>query len=63
MKKKELFSQEIDDLKKLLQKKQLEVKKTRLTITSGKDKDVKKINKLKKDIARILTVIGNKIEK
>ncbi len=63
MKAKEIFSQEINDLKKLLKKKQLELKEARLGFTSKKDKDVKKINKIKKDIARVLTILGERIKK
>ena len=63
MKVKEIFSQEINDLKKLLKKKELELKGARLALISKKNKDVKKINKIKKDIARVLTILSDKIRK
>jgi ribosomal protein L29 len=57
MKNKELLSREKDDLKKILQEKRAELQTLRLAVASNKEKDIKKISKLKKDIAKILTIL------
>ena len=44
----------------LLYKKREELRKINFSLHSGKIKDVKSISKIKKDIARILTVLKNK---
>ncbi len=48
------------DLKDLLFKKREELRKANFSIRSGKIKNIKSISKIKKDIARILTVLKNK---
>ncbi len=49
-----------EDLMDLLYKKREELRKINFSLHSGKIKDVKSISKIKKDIARILTVLKNK---
>ncbi len=48
------------DLKDLLLKKREELRKANFSIRSGKIKNIKSISKIKKDIARILTILKNK---
>ncbi len=48
------------DLKDLLFKKREELRKANFSIRSGKIKNIKSISGIKKDIARILTVLKDK---
>ena len=63
MKKKEflkLKEMEVKELLSLVNKKKIEVNQTRVKIFSGKEKNLKKVNNLRKEIAQVLTVIQNK---
>lgn len=51
---------EIKELKNLVSKKKLELIKNQVKILSGKEKNLKKIWALKKEIAQLLTVIKEK---
>jgi len=56
----ELKSKEIGELKKLLGEKKLELVKIYPEIAMGREKNTKKAGLLKKDIARIATLINEK---
>ncbi|MDP1759914.1 MAG: 50S ribosomal protein L29 [Candidatus Woesebacteria bacterium] len=51
---------EIKELKNLVSKKKLELIKNQVKMLSGKEKNLKKIWALKKEIAQLLTVIKEK---
>jgi len=60
MKIKELRQKSKDDLKKILQDDREKTRQIRFDMSSGKIKNVREINKIKKDIARILTILSEK---
>lgn len=63
MKRKELIdlkSKEIKDLAKLAREKSHEAKKAKMEILAGKSKNLKVFKNLRRDIAQILTVVGEK---
>ena len=60
MKVKELRQKSKDDLKKILQDDREKVRQIRFDMSSGKVKNVREINKIKKYIARILTILNEK---
>ena len=60
MKVKELREKSQMDLKKLLKDKMEELRKFRFDVTGGKIKNVKQGFNLRKDIARILTLLREK---
>jgi large subunit ribosomal protein L29 len=60
MKVKELRQKLKDDLKKILQDDREKMRQIRFDMSSGKVKNVREINKIKKDIARILTILNEK---
>jgi len=55
---KALKTKEVKDLEALVSKKRLEVLKTEVKIAGSKEKNVKILRNLKKEIAQILTLIG-----
>ncbi len=63
MKIKELRQKSKDDLNKILQDNREKVRQIRFDMSSGKVKNVREINKIKKDIARILTILNEKSHK
>jgi large subunit ribosomal protein L29 len=60
MKVKELRQKSKDDLNKILQDDREKMRQIRFDLSSGKVKNVREINKIKKDIARILTILNEK---
>jgi len=58
MKVKELRQKSKDDLNKILQQEREKMRQIRFDMSSGKVKNVREINKIKKDIARILTILN-----
>jgi len=60
MKIKELHQKSFVDLQKLLETNQEKMRRFRFDLASGKLKNVREIRKLKKDIARILTILREK---
>jgi len=60
MKIKELRQKSKDDLNKILQDNKEKMRQIRFDLSSGKVKNVREINKIKKDIARILTILNEK---
>lgn len=59
-KKKELHSKNIDELRGVLTEKRKELVKARLELKLKKVKNVHKANSIRKEIARILTIIREK---
>ncbi len=57
MKSSELHSQKETELKKLLQEKREKLRQLYFDLASGKVKNVREIRMIKKDIARILTIL------
>jgi large subunit ribosomal protein L29 len=57
MKVKELRQKPKDDLKKILETDREKLRQLRFDLSSGKVKNVQEISKIKKEIARILTII------
>lgn len=57
MKVKELREKKEDELKKILSKKREKLQEIRFKLSSGRVKNVKEARDLKKDIARILTIL------
>ena len=55
-----LKTKEIKELKDLVSKKKLELIKNQVKILSGKEKNLKKIWGLRKEIAQVLTIIKEK---
>lgn len=63
MKKKDLSKlkeKSIKDLRKMVEEKKKEAQETFAKIKGGQEKNVKKFKSLRKDIAQILTLIGEK---
>jgi len=60
MKAKKLREKSISELQKLLVDHQEKLLKARFDLASGKLKNVREIQKLKKEIARILTILKQK---
>jgi len=60
MKTSELKEKSAADLEKLLKEKRETLRKFRFDVTGGKTKNVKEGFNLKKDIARILTLLASK---
>jgi len=63
MKTKELKEKSLKELEKILGDYRETLRKLRFDLASGKVKNVRKIREIKKDVARILTVINNKDNK
>ncbi len=61
MKIKELRKKSKDDLDKILQDDREKTRQIRFDMSSGKVKNVREIGKIKKEIARILTILNEKI--
>ncbi len=62
MKAEELKQKSADDLKNLLRETKEKLVQLKFNLASGKVKNVREIRMAKKDIARILTVISQKIK-
>jgi ribosomal protein L29 len=60
MKAQELKTKNQEELKRLLQEKRVELCKARFDIKSNQVKDNQIQKRIKKDIARILTILNNK---
>lgn len=60
MKAKELIKKEKTDLQKVLKEKQERLFSLRFDLASGKTKNIKEIREIKKDIARIKTILCQK---
>ncbi len=58
MKPKELRAKKKDELQNLLAKKREELREVKQNINSGRVNNVKKARNIKKDIARILTILN-----
>lgn len=56
----ELRSKDIDELKKLVADKRLELTKVMAEIKAGREKNLKKAKNLRREIARALTLIREK---
>ena len=56
MKTQEIKKKSIQDLESILQRNREQLSQLRLDLASGKVKNVRKVRKLKKEIARILTI-------
>ena len=64
MKIKEIKGKSIEELKKLLKEKRDSLKDIVFSVSGSRAKNVKSISSIKKDIARVLTLInGNKLSK
>lgn len=63
MKIKEIEKKSEKEIKQLLQEKRERLRQINFSITTGKVKNVREIRLIKKDIARLLTVIDSKKEK
>ena len=59
MKIRELQQKTKSELEKLLEDNQEKLRELRFDLASGKIKNVREIRKIKKNIARILTLLGN----
>lgn len=55
-----LKNKEIKDLQKMAQEKKLEAKKAKLSMVSGKEKNLKIYRNLRRDIAQVMTLIREK---
>jgi large subunit ribosomal protein L29 len=62
-KSKELILKPKEELNQLLSESQKKLRELRFNLASGKVKNVRTIRVLKKDIARILTILNEKSEK
>jgi len=62
MKASEIKNKSKNELDNLLLTKREDLRKFRFGVSSHKEKDVKAMNKVKKDIARILTILREKEE-
>ena len=60
MKAKELKQKSEKELQRLLQEDREKLRQLRFDLSAGKVKNVREIRKIKKDIARIMTVLGSK---
>ena len=56
MKTQEIKKKSIQDLESILQRNREQLSQLRLDLASGKVKNVRRVRKLKKEIARILTI-------
>ncbi len=56
----ELRKKEIPELKNLAEEKRLEIERVRAEIVSGREKNLKKVKNLRRDLAQILTLIKEK---
>ena len=56
MKTQEIKKKSIKDLESILQRKREQLSQLRFNLASGKVKNVREVRKLKKEIARILTI-------
>lgn len=63
MKAEELRKKSKKELEKILKEKRNHLLKLKVDLSLGKLKNVKEISKIKKDIARILTVLKEKVSK
>jgi large subunit ribosomal protein L29 len=63
MKVKELREKSNNELQKILKEEREKLRKLRFDLVAGKIKNVREIRKVKKEIARILTVLNEKIKK
>ena len=61
MKIKELKEKAIDDLRVLLRESKEKLRRLKFDLAAGKVKNVREIRSIKKEIARILTIINVKI--
>ena len=59
---KEFRKKELDDLKKELLKVKKDFHKTISDVMQKKEKNIKKVSQLRKDIARIQTIINEKLK-
>lgn len=59
MKFKELKKRTINDLQRLLKSHREELRALRFSISSKQEKNMRKIRDIKRDIARILTILNN----
>lgn len=57
MKKEEILRKSKEELQKILQDSREKLRQLRFDLAAGKVKNVREVRKIKKDIARILTVI------
>ena len=62
MKIKELRQKKVGDLHKLLKSNREELRSLRFSISSEQEKNVRRIRDVKKDIAKILTILNTKEE-
>lgn len=60
MKAKDLITKTESELQELLREKKSQLLKLRLEVSQKKMKNVKAIKNLKKDVARILTILNNR---
>ncbi|HOK00522.1 MAG TPA: 50S ribosomal protein L29 [Candidatus Pacearchaeota archaeon] len=60
MKAKELKNKTPDELKQLLKEKREKLYQFKVDLSAGKVKDIREIRLIKKDIARILTILKEK---
>jgi len=60
MKAKELRSKTKEELQQLLREKRERLQRLRFDLASGRVKNVKEVREVKKDIARILTILHEK---
>jgi large subunit ribosomal protein L29 len=60
MKIKELRQKKVGDLHKLLKSSREELRSLRFSISSEQEKNVRKIRDVKKDVAKILTILNTK---
>jgi large subunit ribosomal protein L29 len=60
MKAKELKNKKPDELKQLLKEKREKLYQFKVDLSAGKVKDIREIRLIKKDIARILTILKEK---
>jgi len=60
MKIKELRQKKVGDLHKLLRSNREELRSLRFSISSEQEKNVRKIRDVKKDIAKVLTILNTK---
>ncbi len=58
METKEIKQKSEEELKNILSKKRKDLQEVRFNISSGRVKNIKELRNLKKDIARILTILN-----
>jgi len=64
MKKNDLTSlraKSIGEIKKVLEDKKNDAEKTRINIVSGREKDLKKAKKIRREVAQVATILREKI--